>query len=128
MAVKISTILKELRYKKDIKQEDVAKAIGISKSGYGYYEQGRSMPDPEMLLKLAKYFKVSVDYLLGNSDNKNTPNSDITPAEKISKLVKDNKIETLAAHFDGEDLTDDDVEDIKKFIEFVVQKRKNKNK
>ncbi|PRR86012.1 helix-turn-helix domain-containing protein [Clostridium luticellarii] len=70
MDIKISTILKELRYEKDVKQEDVAKAIGISKSGYGYYEQGRSMPDPEMLLKLAKYFNVSADYLLGNTDIK----------------------------------------------------------
>jgi hypothetical protein len=35
------------------------------------------MPDPEMLLKLAKYFNVSVDYLLGRTDSKTNQNSDI---------------------------------------------------
>lgn len=84
MDIKIPDILKELRKLKDVKQEDVAKAIGISKSGYGYYEQGRSMPDPEMLLKLAEYFNVSVDYLLGNSDIKEPQNMDI-PQEYTDK-------------------------------------------
>lgn len=85
MDVKIPTILKELRYANGAKQEDVAKTIGISKSGYGYYEQGRSMPDPEMLLKLAKYFNVSTDYLLGNS-NKKEPEIEInTPKEYTDK-------------------------------------------
>lgn len=65
MDIKIADTLKKLRHTKGVKQEDVAKAIGISKSGYGYYEQGRSMPDPQMLSKLSKYFNVSVDYLLG---------------------------------------------------------------
>ncbi|MBV4450716.1 helix-turn-helix domain-containing protein [Clostridium tyrobutyricum] len=117
-----------LRKEYGMSQAELAEKLGVTQQTISKYENGTREPDSKTLKILASMFNTSIDYLLGNSDNKNTPNSDITPAEKISKLVKDNKIETLAAHFDGEDLTDDDVEDIKKFIEFVVQKRKNKNK
>jgi len=57
--------LKDLRAKKGVTQDDVADFIGVSKSAYGYYEAGRNMPSVETLLRLAKYFSVSTDYLLG---------------------------------------------------------------
>lgn len=125
----ISHNLKKLRLEKGLTQIELSKNLNINRATYAHYETGRREPDIETLKLLADYFNVSVDYLLGNSDIKTTPNSkEDTPAEKISKLVKENKIGTLAAHFDGEDITDDDVEDIKNFIEFVVEKRKKKNK
>lgn len=58
-------ILKELRGK--LTQEEVAKQIGLSRARYSHYENGRSEPDNEMLQKLANYFNVSVDYLLGRT-------------------------------------------------------------
>ncbi|URZ07562.1 helix-turn-helix domain-containing protein [Clostridium felsineum] len=117
MNTKISSILKTLRSMNGIKQEDVAKAIGISKSGYGYYEQGRSMPDPEMLLKLSKFFNVSVDYLLGNTDEihskieLNIPQEyankyKITPKDKkqyIEHMKKANEAFFMNDEFDEED-------------------------
>ncbi|WP_368490734.1 helix-turn-helix domain-containing protein [Clostridium sp. BJN0013] len=115
MDVKISTALKKLRYAKNVKQEDVAKAIGISKSGYGYYEQGRSMPDPEMLLKLAKYFTVSVDYLLGNTDKKE-PEIESNIPKKYSD--KDKKILD-----DISSLDDDLKKEAEKYIELLKLKQ-----
>jgi len=125
----VSINLKKLRTEKGLTQEELSKNLNINRATYAHYETGRREPDIETLKLLAKYFNVSVDYLLGNSDDRTTLNpKEDTPYEKISKLVKENEIKTLAAHFDGEDITDDDVEDIKNFIEFVIQKRKKKNK
>lgn len=55
--------LKALR--KDQKLQDIANEIGISRASLGYYENGDRKPDIEVLLKLAKYYHVSCDYLLG---------------------------------------------------------------
>ncbi len=98
MSIPISVVLKKLRHNKGVKQQDVAKAIGISKSGYGYYEQGRSMPDLEMLLKLAKYFNVSVDCLLGLSKI-DAPLSDVIDSECGSNTLLKKTSETLAEKF-----------------------------
>jgi len=50
----------------------------------------------------------------------------VTNLDKIKNTVKENKIETIAAHFEGEEFTNEDVDDIQRFIEYVVAKRKNK--
>lgn len=57
--------LKELRKKKGVSQEDVAKALGITLRTYQNYEYGQREPNIEMILKLSDYFKVSTDTLLG---------------------------------------------------------------
>lgn len=58
--------LKRLRGKRT--QEEVAEIVGLSRARYSHYENGRSEPDHETLQSLAKYFGVTVDYLLGSSD------------------------------------------------------------
>ena len=61
--------LKELRKKKGASQEEVAIFLEITQQAYANYERGARNPDPDMLSKIADYFGVSVDYLLGRSDN-----------------------------------------------------------
>ncbi|MCE9674894.1 helix-turn-helix domain-containing protein [Paraclostridium bifermentans] len=63
--------LKELRCENDMNQSDLAKIIGVSPSTIGMYEQGRRTPDLEVLSKIATYFQVSIDYLLGRTNIKN---------------------------------------------------------
>lgn len=58
--------LKQLRQNKNLLQKDVADYLNISKSAYGYYEQGRNEMDILTLVKLADLFDVSIDYLVGN--------------------------------------------------------------
>ena len=60
--------LKQLRLEKGVKQEEVARIIGITKSAYSNYEQGIREPSFEILIKLCKYFDVTADYLLGLTD------------------------------------------------------------
>lgn len=57
--------LKTVRKNKGLTQSDVAKYIGISQNNYSYWENGKVKIDNATLLKLADFFGVSVDYLLG---------------------------------------------------------------
>lgn len=57
--------LKELRKSKGISQEQAANALGISVRAYQNYEYAQREPNIEMILKLADFYNVSTDYLLG---------------------------------------------------------------
>jgi len=59
--------LKNIRKKQGLRQIDVAEGIGITFQTYSSYETGKSNPTPEMLWRLADYFDVSVDELLGRT-------------------------------------------------------------
>lgn len=61
--------LKELRKSHNLKQIEVAKAIGVESYTVGNWETNRSEPSIEDLSKLADYFQVSVDYLIGRADD-----------------------------------------------------------
>ncbi len=56
--------LKEIRKKKKYSQLKVAMDLSISREALSYYENGKRSPDLEMLLKLSRYFNVSIDYLI----------------------------------------------------------------
>ena len=61
--------LKELRLKKKLLQKDVADYLGVNRTTYVKYETGASQPDNDTLSRLADFFGVSVDYLLGRENN-----------------------------------------------------------
>ncbi|MBO5712847.1 MAG: helix-turn-helix transcriptional regulator [Clostridia bacterium] len=57
---------KELRLEKGVTQTEVANIVSMSKMAISHWEKGNSEPSIEQLKLLAKYFDVSVDYLIGN--------------------------------------------------------------
>lgn len=59
--------LLKLRKARGLKQRDMSKMLGISTSAYGFYEQGKREPELKTLEKLADFFDVSVDALLGRA-------------------------------------------------------------
>lgn len=61
--------LKKLRNEAGLTQTEFAAIFGFSNQRYNFYETGKREPDHETLIKFANYFKVTVDYLLGISDN-----------------------------------------------------------
>ena len=79
--------LRNLRKNSGITQADLAKQIGLSPSAIGMYEQGRREPDSETLVKLAKKFKVSVDYLVGVEQTRKFEKIDEL-AKKIEKILR----------------------------------------
>lgn len=62
--------LRELRKEKKQKQREMAERLEISLRAYQYYESASNYPDVAGLMKLADYFEVSTDYLLGRSDQR----------------------------------------------------------
>ena len=64
--------LKELREFKRLTQKEVAAIIGYSEISYARYEKGEREPDISTLCKLAEYFNVTVDYLIGRGNLKKT--------------------------------------------------------
>jgi len=64
--------LQLLRALNKVSQEQLAKALGVSRMRVSHYEVGRNVPDSDFVIKAAKYFNVSADYILGLSDVKNT--------------------------------------------------------
>lgn len=61
--------LKELRTSKGASQLAIATVLGITDRGYRKYESGTSEPTLSILVALADYFDVSLDYLVGRSDD-----------------------------------------------------------
>lgn len=62
--------LKELRSSKKIKQQEMADMLGIQLRAYQCYEYGEHYPVLDSVIKIADYFDVSLDYLVGRSDVK----------------------------------------------------------
>ena len=56
--------LKLIRKKRKYSQLKVAMDLSVSREALSYYETGKRSPDVEMLVKLSRYFNVSVDYLI----------------------------------------------------------------
>lgn len=81
--------LKSLRIEKNLTQKQVADRIGLAISAVSSYESGTRYPSYDVLVKLARIFHVSTDYLLGIT---NTRNIDVTglsdnEIELVSQLV-----------------------------------------
>lgn len=76
--------IKELREDKDLRQIDVSLATGIDQRTLSNYETGKTNPDSFAIIKLAKHFEVSTDYLLGVESDKSTTSKSIE--ERINKL------------------------------------------
>lgn len=61
--------LRRLRKSKNVTQKQLAIDIGASEIGIQQYELGKRKPNYDMLIALADYFDISIDYLVGRSEN-----------------------------------------------------------
>ena len=76
--------LKSLRESKQLTQQELADKLYLSRVRYNNYETGKRSPDYDTLQVIANFYDVSIDYLLGNTDN---PNSEITLTDKDEKDI-----------------------------------------
>ena len=65
----LSKRLRELRHSRNLKQEQVAELIGVNKGAISTYENDTRHPSFEILIRLAKLYRVSTDYLLGQTNH-----------------------------------------------------------
>lgn len=61
--------LKDLREDKDLVQKEIAALLGIDQRVYSNYETGKREIPTRFVIRLAKFYKVSTDYILGVTDN-----------------------------------------------------------
>lgn len=90
----IKNRIRDLREDLDLRQIDVAEATGIDQKTLSNYETGKTNPDSYSIIKLAEFFQVTTDYLLGYSNFDIKTNKDI--ANKLDKVEKEiNEIKRL---------------------------------
>ena len=77
--------LREVREDKDLYQKDIAALLNISQTGYSKYEVGTNDIPTEVLIKLARFYNTSVDYLLCLTDERKPYRDSILNEEKKSK-------------------------------------------
>lgn len=104
--------LRELRKQKGLTMKQLGKIVGVGESAISQYENGKRQPDYDILNKLADYFGVSVDYLLGRTD---VPNPAESPLDGVE----------FAFYGEIKDLTDEEREDLADFVKYLKSKRKD---
>ena len=61
--------IRDLREDKDLNQTQIAKMLGMSQTGYSKYETGENDIPTDILIKLARFYNTSIDYLLGETNS-----------------------------------------------------------
>lgn len=109
--------LKELRKKRGISQIEIAKAIDIPQTSYSRYEQGICDPSISTLIKLADFFNISIDTLVGRkTDMINLNLLDSTRKELVLGVINssDSLVNRLEAFYQGVKLAEEEREEIVK--------------
>ena len=107
--MEFSERLKNLRKKVGLTQVDVAGKLGISQQAYASWERGVKKPTQENLVKIAQILNVSVDYLVGNTEEKS---DDLDNIELLFRM-------------NSKGLTEEEKEVFKKeLIEFMEERKK----
>ena len=87
-SLRIGEALKNLRESSNLKQAELAEKIDISRGSVGNYENGTRTLNAESLLKIADFFQVSADFILGRSAGKSNE-SEVKTMFNLGKKAKD---------------------------------------
>lgn len=87
------TILKQLRNEKDLSQAELAKFLHLARSTIAQYETGDRTPDYDTLQRIADYFHVSTDYLLGRTKSRSALYLDETELSGLKEQYTPEEIE-----------------------------------
>ncbi|SFK73902.1 Helix-turn-helix [Bacillus sp. 5mfcol3.1] len=110
-------ILRDLRKEKKITQKELALTLKLSESTIGMYERNERQPDYDTLNRIANYFKVTTDFLLGRTiSHEKHATEDTFEDPELNLWFKDIK-----------DASPEKREELKRFWEFIMQTEKNRN-
>lgn len=104
--------LKELRKSKNITQEELGEFCGVAKNTISYWENNTTQPTIETITKLAQYFNVTTDYLLGLNQD------DASKIEKLRIALKE------AGVMVGTDLSIDELNRVMRIVEMLKDTKK----
>lgn len=113
--MKFKDRLVQLRKELNLTQTDFAEKIGFSRTAISAWEIGRNEPSNEDTIKIADFFGVSVDYIIGNSDIRNP--------EELKNIQFAN-----AGGLDTEGLGEEELKELQRQIDFIKKMKEKKNK
>ena len=118
--IEVGGRIKKARQHKKMTQQELSTKMGVSQTAIALLENGSRSISLKAIDEIAYYLHVSASYLLfGEKDLK-----DNIPEDNHNNSLEN--IHTIAAHFDGDEYTEEELEQIKKFAEFVKSQRKDK--
>jgi len=113
--------LKELREGKNMTQYELARALDVQPSRVGLWEQGRRSPRDNMKKALADFFGVTVDYLMGYTDENNAYYLDPEVEEYANAIHKEPSLKLLFDASRG--LQKEDIDEVVNFVRYQKAKR-----
>lgn len=111
--------LRSLREQHKISQKDFAEILGVSNVVLSRYENGERKPDYDMLIKIAEYFDVSVDYLLGKSNS-----VQLSDDEEFQNFIEDPELEMWYKQLPNN--KEEDLRALKDMWEIIKRNQNNK--
>lgn len=105
--------IKLLREELGLKQDELAKKLNISPSSVGMYETNKREPNNEITIKLADFFGVSIDFLLGKTDIRNI--------DELKQVEFAN-----SGGLDTKGLDDDDLIELQRQIDYIKKMKGKK--
>lgn len=125
-------IFAKLLEEKGLKAADVTRATGIKSPVFSEWKKGKSKPNTEKMIKIAKFLDVSVEYLVNGTENIGSDNSTLTKKdEKDIEEILANTEELLRQDglmFDGNPASPEAVESILSAMQIGMEMAKKKNK
>lgn len=110
-----------LREKKGLKQDELSTKLGISRASLSHYETNRREPDYDTINRIADFFNVSIDYLVGRTDDpQRSMDADVRDFIDSLELADESVLDKFALTIDGRKLSH---EEAKRFIAFVRAER-----
>ena len=114
MNEKFKLRLEQLMREQNINQVGLSSEIGVTQSTLSRNINGVHRPKAEIVERIANFFNVSTDYLLGKTDDRNATASTAPKLEGVK----------LALYNQTEELTEEQLQDVLKFVEFIKNKDK----
>ncbi len=121
--------LRTLRIAKGVTQNEVANLLGIDRTTYTKYETGDSNPDYGIICKLADYFNVTVDYLLGRPEivaGETAQDYSTQLDKRMREMLSDPNLRV--AFYSLETMTDEEKEGLITYLESIRIRREKKDK
>ncbi len=112
----IGQTIKDLRRSKKLSQTDFAKIVGVSQTTVTAWETGKAEPSSSAITRIADYFDVSTDYLLGRPEKSN---NDENTDKELDEMLDE------ARSFDGHPITDNDRALLKDFLKSYYKNKES---
>ncbi len=127
--MELAESLRKIRKQYKLTQEDVAKLVGVSRSGYTYYETGTTVPSVEVLKKLSAVYRTSIDVIVGNETLERMGSTEFLSAaesktDPLMFMEKDEKSLIMIYRL----LDENEKESLRKTVEQILENKKAQNK